>query len=70
MFFSELLRSACATGEVWGVPSPVNIAKRYLNRKGSDKEPFLLRYQDSNLDWGNQNPMCCHYTIPQSRLQI
>lgn len=24
-----------------------------------------LRYQDSNLDWGNQNPMCYHYTIPQ-----
>ena len=33
------------------------------------RSPFLLRYQDSNLDWGNQNPMCCHYTIPQSRLQ-
>ena len=28
-----------------------------------------LRYSDSNADWGNQNPMCYHYTIPQFRVQ-
>lgn len=30
-----------------------------------DNELVWLRYSDSNADWGNQNPMCYHYTIPQ-----
>ena len=32
-----------------------------------DNEFVWLRYSDSNADWGNQNPMCYHYTIPQFR---
>lgn len=28
--------------------------------------PFMLSYQDSNLDKQNQNLLCYHYTIRQS----